>query len=225
MLNRLALASPTAPPTATIALPRRHCQSHCHVGTCSLNTPHSAQAPRWGTTGVDGGGALTTDGETLSFNLTLEEMRRVGEVRLACMDEDRFSDDDHIGTALLRLSEAPCAHGPLQLCPTVPRSLIPLAYGPRPPVRTAALLRAAARAPRRVLLHHHGALQGSARASSSRSGGPVERQQRRHRRAAVDAQPARVEPQRLQRRRATHGAHAGGDEVRAPRAQAAAAQR
>ena len=42
MLNRLALASPTAAPTATIALPRRHCQSHCHVGTCLFNTPHSA---------------------------------------------------------------------------------------------------------------------------------------------------------------------------------------
>ena len=47
---------------------------------------------------MDGGGALTTDGETLSFNLTLEEMRRVGEVRLACMDEDRFTSDDLIGT-------------------------------------------------------------------------------------------------------------------------------
>ena len=36
VLNRLALASPTAAPTATIALPRRHCRSHCHVGTAHL---------------------------------------------------------------------------------------------------------------------------------------------------------------------------------------------
>ena len=41
VINRLALASPTAAPTATIALPRRHCQSHCHFGTvCLCDSPH-----------------------------------------------------------------------------------------------------------------------------------------------------------------------------------------
>ena len=36
MLNRLALASPTAAPTAAIALLRRHYRSHCHVGAADL---------------------------------------------------------------------------------------------------------------------------------------------------------------------------------------------
>ena len=35
-MNRLAVASPTAAPTATIALLRRHCRSHCHFGTAYL---------------------------------------------------------------------------------------------------------------------------------------------------------------------------------------------
>ena len=43
VLKRLTLASPTADPTATIARPRRHCRSHCHVATWFFNTPHSAQ--------------------------------------------------------------------------------------------------------------------------------------------------------------------------------------
>ena len=36
VVNRLAMASPTAAPTATIALPRRHYRSHCHFGTAYL---------------------------------------------------------------------------------------------------------------------------------------------------------------------------------------------
>ena len=49
MINRRALPSPIAFPTATIALPRRHGQSHCHFFTAHVNTPHSAvrrRAPR-----------------------------------------------------------------------------------------------------------------------------------------------------------------------------------
>ena len=35
-MNRPALESPSAVPTAAIALPRRHCRSHCHFGTADL---------------------------------------------------------------------------------------------------------------------------------------------------------------------------------------------
>ena len=45
-MMRLALPRPTAAPTATIALARRHCRSHCHVGTADFNTPHTVQGAK-----------------------------------------------------------------------------------------------------------------------------------------------------------------------------------
>ena len=70
----------------------------------STTVPDGGAAPRWGSAKEEGG---EPEGETMVFELPLEDMKRVGEVEVVVMDEDRLSRDDHIGAALLRLQNAP----------------------------------------------------------------------------------------------------------------------